>query len=109
MAQNRRYIIAKSDDGNILGFAGIIVNPDITEIMNIVVRKSYRQQGVGQKLLEELIRLAKKTGLETLDLEVNAMNFPAIHLYEKNGFEIIGRRSKYYHNINDAILMQKLL
>ena len=76
--------------------------------MNIVVRKSYRQQGVGQKMLEELIKLTKETGLETLNLEVNAANLPAIHLYEKNGFEKVGIRPKYYQN-NDAIIMSKKL
>ncbi len=89
-----------------MGFAGILINLDCVEIMNIVVRKSFRHQGIGQELLEELIDLAKETNLECLKLEVNEKNFPAIKLYKKNGFEEVGRRPKYYHNIEDAILMQ---
>ena len=76
--------------------------------MNIVVRKSYRNQGIGQELLEELLHLAKETDLKICNLEVNENNLSAIHLYEKNGFVVIGRRPKYYHNIDDAILMQKV-
>ena len=75
--------------------------------MNIVVRKNYRRNGVGQKLLDELINLAKETNLNNLSLEVNSKNVPAIKLYEKNGFIQIGIRKKYYNNIDDAILMQK--
>ena len=105
--KNCKYIIAKTDDGEILGFAGILINVDIVEIMNIVVRKNYRRNGVGQKLLDELINLAKETNLNNLSLEVNSKNVPAIKLYEKNGFIQIGIRKKYYNNIDDAILMQK--
>ena len=33
-----------------------------------------------------------------------------IHLYEKLGFEVIGRREKYYiDNGEDALLMRKIL
>ena len=100
-----KYVIAKSDQDEILGFAGILVNPDIVEIMNIVVRKVYRNKGVGQILLEELIKISKKTGLSFLNLEVNETNKSAIHLYEKNGFKQIGKRPNYYKE-NSAIIMQ---
>lgn len=76
--------------------------------MNIVVRKSYRNQGIGQSLLEKLIKMAKATNLEKINLEVNEVNELAIKLYEKNGFERIGKRPKYYNN-NDAIIMSKKL
>lgn len=107
--ETRKYIVAKAENGEILGFAGIIINPDCAEIMNIVVKKSERKQGVGQKLLDELINLAKETGLNSLNLEVNEKNIPAIQLYQKNGFEEIGRRKKYYNQTDDAILFQKKL
>ena len=105
--ENRKYIVAKSDENEIIGFAGILINYDTVELMNIVVRKKYRNQGIGQKLLEEIIKIARKTKLEILNLEVNERNIYAIKLYEKNGFKKIGMRPKYYNNQNDAILMQK--
>lgn len=76
--------------------------------MSIVVKKTARHQGIGQKLLDELIKLARETNLEKINLEVNEINEPAIKLYEKNGFEIIGKRPKYYNN-NSAIIMSKKL
>ena len=95
--------------GKILGFAGILINIDIIEIMNIVVRKEYRNQGIGKKLLEELIIISKRTNLEIINLEVNIKNEIAIKLYKKFGFEQIGIRKKYYNMIDDAIIMQKKL
>ena len=84
-----KYIVAKSDDGEILGFAGILINVDVVEIMNIVVKKTHRNQGIGQKLLEKLIELAKQTNLNIIDLEVDSKNIPAINLYKKLGFQEI--------------------
>lgn len=107
--ENRRYIVAKSEKNEICGFAGILINYDMGEIMNIVVKKDKRQQGIGQELLNALIILAEKTGLESLILEVNEKNRSAIRLYEKNGFQEVGERKKYYHNVDNAILMQKKL
>lgn len=92
--------------GEILGFAGILINVDVVEVMNIVVRKNCRRKGIGKKLLEEIIKLSKETNLDSLILEVNCKNEPAINLYKKNGFKRIGIRKKYYNNIDDAIIMK---
>lgn len=42
-------------------------------------------------------------------LEVRASNHAAIHLYEKEGFEIVGSRPRFYNDGEDAILMNKYL
>ena len=55
--------------------------------MNIVVKKSYRNQGIGKVLLSELINLAKQTKLNSLVLEVNSKNEVAIKLYKKFEFK----------------------
>ena len=105
---NSKYIIAKTNDGEIIGFAGIKVLIDTADIMNIVVKKSWRNQGVGNLLLDSLISICKDLNLLSLSLEVNEDNLPAIHLYEKFGFKRIGVRKNYYH-INSAIIMVYLI
>lgn len=97
------YIVSKQND-EILGFAGIIDTCDQMEITNIVVRKDYRNQGIGNLLLKELINLSKDKNV--IYLEVNSKNINAIKLYEKNGFKKCGLRKKYYNNTDDAILME---
>jgi ribosomal protein S18 acetylase RimI-like enzyme len=58
------------------------------------VLKSFRRQGIGQALTEAALTKAKEQGLERVELEVYASNLPAIHLYEKMGFRVEGRKKK---------------
>ena len=105
-SENSTYYIAKiSNNNNIVGFAGIWQAVDDMHITNIVVKKDFRQKGIGSKLLEKLIETSKQKNVISLTLEVNYKNVPAIKLYEKHGFKYVGKRKKYYNNIDDALIM----
>lgn len=101
---NSIYVVAKLNN-EIIGFGGIIDTLDQMEITNIVVKKSLRNQGIGNALLQKLIVLSREHEKIMIFLEVNANNLCAIKLYEKNGFQKVGLRKKYYNNTDDAILM----
>ena len=106
-SENSSYLIARMND-EIIGFAGIKVVLDEADIMNIVIKKNYRNQGIGTLLLESLISLAKRLNLNSLSLEVSEENLPAIHLYQKFGFESLGFRKNYYQDKNGIIMTKKL-
>lgn len=106
-AKNSNYIIAKFGQ-EIVGFAGIKVMVDQADIMNIVVKKDFRNQGIGGLLLKELINLAKDLKLDSITLEVMEENYSAIHLYKNFGFEQIGARKNYYQDKNGLIMTKKL-
>lgn len=99
-----KYIVARYNN-EIVGFAGVIDTVDQFEITNIVVKKSFRKEGIGNRLLIELINLANESNKNEITLEVNNKNLAAIKLYEKNGFKNIGIRKKYYNNMDDANIM----
>lgn len=105
---NSYFIVAKNND-EIVGFAGLKVIVDEADIMNIVVKKSFRHNGIGSVLLEHLISYAKANNLKTITLEVNENNLSAIRLYNKFSFDHIGIRKKYYNGESDAIIMSKNL
>ena len=86
---NSEYFVAKLEN-NILGFAGIWKAVDDVHITDIVVKKSNRQTGIGSKLLEKLIQTAKSQNFNSITLEVNEHNQPAINLYLKYGFKNVG-------------------
>ena len=105
---NSTYIVAKNNN-IIVGFAGIWKAVDDIHITNIVVKKDFRNNGIGSLLLQKLIELSKQKDITSITLEVNELNICAIKLYEKFGFKKVGIRKKYYNNINNAIIMTKQL
>ena len=104
---NSYFFVAKNISGEIVGFAGIKIILDEADIMNIVIKKDFRNNGIGSLLLDYLISYSKSINLKTITLEVNEINIPAIKLYEKFDFEKLGIRKKYYNGENDAIIMSK--
>ena len=106
-SKNSHYIVAKSNK-EIIGFAGIKILLDEADIMNIVTKKIYRNQGIGTLLLKNLISISKNLNLHSLSLEVNEENKTAIHLYENLGFKNIGIRKNYYKSKNGKIMALNL-
>ena len=104
--ENKRYIVAKLEN-KIIGFCGIMINFDEIEIMNIVVKKSYRGKGIGKALLNEIIKKSQDVNCKNIFLEVNEKNIPAIKMYESAGFKQVGRRRRYYNSKDDAIIMSQ--
>ena len=107
-SKNSTYFVVKNENDKILGFAGIKIILDEAEIMNIVTKKDYRNQGIGKVLLDKIIVEAKNKNIRKVNLEVNESNKIAIHLYEEFGFIKNGERKNYYNSQN-AILMSKYL
>ena len=98
------YEILKQNE-TIVGFAGILTIVDEANIMNIVTKKDKRNLGIGTLLLQNLIQISKEQNLNSVTLEVNEHNIPAIKLYEKFNFTKVGLRKKYYNNTDSAIIM----
>lgn len=66
-----------------------------TTTLGITIHKDWRNQGIGRALMERAIAWAKGTGVvKRIQLGVTASNAPAIHLYEKLGFEKEGLRRR---------------
>ncbi|NMG09610.1 ribosomal protein S18-alanine N-acetyltransferase [Brasilonema sp. UFV-L1] len=79
---------------------------DEAHITILAVHPQYHRQGFGQALLYSVLKTACKRGLERATLEVRASNEAAISLYQKFGFQIAGRRRRYYKdNDEDALIL----
>lgn len=105
-SENSKYIVAK-ENNEIVGFAGIWISPVDVQITNIVTKKSERKRGIGTKLLDKLIEMARESGRDNISLEVNENNIAAGILYENAGFEVVGIRKKYYNGTDNAMIMTK--
>ena len=58
--------------------------------MGIALQQKYSGKGIGTKMVETLLSVAKEKGIEQMELEVVTTNERAIGLYRKMGFEIFG-------------------
>lgn len=97
-------------ENKVVGYAGMWIILDEAHITNIAVHPDFRRCGIGELLLDTLIKEAVKLGAERMTLEVRISNIPAQRLYEKKGFVRSGIRKGYYtDNREDAIIMWKTL
>jgi len=75
----------------------------------ITIRRDVRGQGVGTKMLQHLVDMARERfHLEVLHLEVYQDN-PAIRLYQRFGFQEYGRHKNFLREpdgFRDKILME---
>jgi [ribosomal protein S18]-alanine N-acetyltransferase len=79
---------------------------DEAHIATIAVHPEHRQKGVAKELLAKSLKTASEKGMQQATLEVRANNTSALRLYKHFGFEIIGRRKRYYRDNNeDALIM----
>ena len=99
------YFVALAD-GEIAGGAGYTALSGEASIDNVVVAEQYRNLGIGQALLRELIAVGEAAGLTVFTLEVRVSNGAAIHIYEKYGFRSEGIRPGFYEKPReDAVIM----
>lgn len=103
------YLVAEGE-GEISGYLGIWLSFDTADLCNMAVAYECRRRHLGQQLLQEGLRLAAEKGAAQVLLEVRESNEAAIGLYQRNGFQEIGRRRGYYSRpTEDALLMRCLV
>ena len=96
------------DGDTVAGYVGSQTVCGETDMMNVAVTASYRRQGIAEKLVNALVEELKAMESHCLTLEVRASNASAQALYEKLGFQQVGRRPKYYQNPReDALILRK--
>lgn len=103
------WLVAE-EDGRVAGYIGSQTVPDESDMMNVAVHPDYRRRGIAEALVVALCDALREQGSVSLTLEVRASNEPAKALYQKLGFEQVGRRPNYYRNPKeDALILRKKL
>lgn len=64
--------------------------PKCGEISELIVSKTARSKGIGQKLMQKIEEYFKSIGCEYINVDVFAYNKNAINFYEKNGYHTRG-------------------
>ena len=101
------WLVAVEGD-KVAGYVGSQSVMGESDMMNVAVHPDFRRQGIGERLILDLIDQLNQRGNHSLTLEVRASNVSAIALYRKLGFEQVGLRKNYYRNPKeDALILRK--
>jgi len=104
------HLWALTIDEHVAGYISFWMFAREIHIMNIAVNSKRRGKGLGRHLLTKMIEEGISKGVNTVWLEVRPSNLMARIMYERAGFEEIGRRPRYYRDTNeDAIVMSLTL
>ncbi|HRK23973.1 MAG TPA: ribosomal protein S18-alanine N-acetyltransferase [Beijerinckiaceae bacterium] len=99
-----------ADNGRIVGFLLLRVAADEAEVLSIGVAPSARARGLGRRLMEAGLDGLVFDRIRLVFLEVETENLGALKLYQRLGFELIGRRKGYYRGSDgisrDALTMR---
>jgi ribosomal-protein-alanine N-acetyltransferase len=91
---------------SIVGFIVAREMADEIHVNNVAVRPEYRRLRIGENLLRAVLAWGRQKHSAQAVLEVRAQNIAAQKLYQACGFEVIGRRRRYYKApVEDALLM----
>jgi len=109
------FKIAQKGNEKIIGFAlvrlliGNSNDKDITfdsaEILNIAIRNSFQNKGIGQMIFDEILCALKEKSIKEIWLEVRESNDKAVNFYQKNKFQRQFERKNYYSNPTENALI----
>lgn len=103
------WLVAETE-GAVAGYVGSQTVLDSADMMNLAVFPNFRRQGIAERLVNGLMEALGEKGVKSLLLEVRISNEPAKRLYQKLGFEIVGKRPGYYEKPReDALILRKEL
>ncbi|HTL14986.1 MAG TPA: ribosomal protein S18-alanine N-acetyltransferase [Thermomonas sp.] len=98
----------QEDASGIVGYGVLSIAAGEAHVLNLCTAPGHEGRGLGRRMLQALLGFARGAGAQRVFLEVRPSNPRAIALYERSGFNEIGRRPRYYparDGREDAIVM----
>ncbi len=77
-------------DKVVVGLIGLIIKGKTAEVEPIIVNSSYREKGIGSRLLQFIIEYASDMELKFLSIRPVARNKTAFNMFYEKGFNIVG-------------------
>ena len=109
---NGYYCLIQEVNQEVSGFAIQTISLQEAHLLNIGIREKFRNKGLGQDLLNQIVLASKEMGSKKISLEVRVSNKAAIDLYSKSGFKKLSLKKNYYglpDGREDALIMGKRL
>lgn len=98
------------ESGKVLAYAGMVIAADEGSITDVATHPDYRRRGIARAVMETMLRYCETNAVSYVALEVRESNESAISLYGGLGFEVVGKRPRFYRSpVEDACVMIKHL
>lgn len=81
----------------------------IAYLGGVGIHPAYNGRGLGEKMLREVLDLAKQNDVKRVELSVGTANERAIHLYKKVGFEEEGVLRKFTYLKSEGRFIDEML
>jgi [ribosomal protein S18]-alanine N-acetyltransferase len=112
MLSERNTLVHRLRRGRkVVGFAVSRMAADEAELLSIAIDMAQRGRGLSRDLLLTHLGHLAGHGVRKVFLEVEENNRPARRLYDWAGFEVVGRRERYYQQAGgeqlNALLMRR--
>lgn len=101
--------VAISPRGELAGYVFCAHAAGELHVNKIAVSDRSRRRGVASLLMDEVLAFAARARVEEIYLEVRVSNRAARAFYGALGFREAGRRSRYYLDGEDALVMVKAM
>ncbi|MDE5974738.1 MAG: GNAT family N-acetyltransferase [Eubacterium sp.] len=98
-----RFVYIYKINNEFIGEGDLVINVDDFDyyipniriyVSRMIVKREYRNQGIGGIILDYLIEQANAMGYKEMALGVDIDNYSAIHLYKKKGFTTLIKESE---------------
>ncbi len=96
--QGNRIVYVYEKGSEFIGEIAMVIkndDPDYTVegqrvyISRLIVKREYRNEGIGGMLIDYLLEVIKDMGYKEASIGVNKDNAAALHLYRKKGFDTV--------------------
>jgi ribosomal-protein-alanine N-acetyltransferase len=104
-AAHRFNRVAIGPRGDLAGYVFCAFAAGELHVNKIAVGERYRRRGIAGHLMAEVLGFAEGAGVEEIYLEVRVSNRPARAFYASLGFREAGRRTRYYLDGEDALVL----
>lgn len=88
--------------------AGVFIllptRPGIAELVNIAVEEAMQRQGIGKRLVQEAIEIARLEGFKKLEVGTGNSSIGQLAFYQKCGFRIVGIDMDFFIHYEEEII-----
>jgi ribosomal-protein-alanine N-acetyltransferase len=109
MSKPQALMLVVRGDNTVIGYCVAWHIADELHLANIAIDAGFRTQGIGTRLLEELLKLSQEAGVKAVYLEVRLSNTSAQRFYLRHGFRHSYTRKGYYPDGEDAMIFERQL